>query len=104
MAVGPFERLALRLSDIEGRLGLRVGGRAWERRAEEKRPKRTAADRWIRARLGTGHRERLSRSEEDLLGWALQYHERGDIAAAQELMDHLAEHHRERMMLEGKGE
>ena len=67
-------------------------------------PKRTAADRWLGARMNPRHREALNRSEQDLLGTALEFEMRGEYRLAQEWLDALASEHRARMMEQGKGE
>jgi hypothetical protein len=79
MVLGPVERLGLRLEQLEARLkpGLR------SRR---------------RARPALSVRE-LTRSEQDLLGYALQAEERGQMRRAQGYLDKLAQQRRNRLSL-----
>lgn len=96
MTKGPIEALAARLEAIEARAGLKL--EAVRRRARSKgRP--GAADRWLSDRLRRDHPEALDRTEQDMLGNALLWEQRGELAEAQRLLDLLAEHHALRLEL-----
>jgi hypothetical protein len=84
----------MRLSELETKIGRRLG-----QRRQEVRGKATAADRWFRERIGGNHPEQLDGVETDLLGSALMCEQRGDIAGGQQYMDLLQEHHELRMSL-----
>jgi hypothetical protein len=91
---GPVELLGMRLQELEARAGITM---AKPPRQREREGKPTAADRWIMARLGTDHVEKLDRFEEDLLGDSLLCEQRGEMVEAQRFMDLLAEHHKIRL-------
>jgi hypothetical protein len=98
---GPVEALAARLEAIEQRAGITVA-RPAPRREREGRPGPGA--RWLLARLGTEHPERLDRFEEDCLGHSILAQDCNDLVEAQRLLDLLAEHHKTRLELRARSD
>jgi hypothetical protein len=98
---GPVEALAARLGAIEQRAGIPLARPAPRR---EREGRLSPGARWLLARLGTNHDERLDHFEEDCLGHALEFERCGEFAEMQRLLDVLAEHHKTRLELRARSD
>jgi hypothetical protein len=97
MSVGPLERFALRVEQLEQALGVRP--RPVDPRAR-RRGKLGPGGIWLRDRLRPGHPEALTREEQDALGEALLAEGKGNYRLTQECLDLLGRGHNLRMELE----
>jgi hypothetical protein len=97
MTIGPLERFAQRLEQLEARLGRRPGVVV---RKARKEGRLGPGGIWIKERLDPRHPEALDKHEQDLVGEMILAYERGDFGEAQKLLDALAYGFRLRMDVE----
>ena len=97
MTIGPLERFAQRLEQLEARLGRRPGVVV---RKARKEGRLGPGGIWIKERLDPRHPEALDKHEQDLVGEMILAYERGDVGEAQKLLDALAYGFRLRMDVE----
>ena len=89
MAVGPFERSALRLSELEGKLGMQPGGKAWERKGEGK-GRQLGPVEMVTGAAGSEAQGGVGQGRAGCGGGGDRAHDVGDMRLAQELLDTLA--------------
>jgi hypothetical protein len=97
MTIGPLERFAQRLEQLEARLGRRPGGVV---RRKAKEGKLGAGGIWIKERLDPRHPDALDKHEQDLVGEMILAYDEGNFGAAQKFLDALAYGFRLRMDVE----